>query len=145
MRNLGKRGATAAAIAVLATVAGCGGVGGGSGPGGGEGSCTLSESVPGSGPALVICEEATGLSPAAVEQLRQTCMLPTGSVPDAGVEAGAHFSYGPCSHVGAVGGCRVTTGAMTETIWYYAAGAGAPGAAEIQTLCAQAGATFVPA
>lgn len=86
-----------------------------------------------------------GLSPAALEQLRASCMLPTASVPDAGAEAGAHFSYAPCSRAGALGGCRVTTGDMTETIWHYADGSGGAGAADIQTLCAQAGATFVPA
>ena len=29
---------------------------------------------------------------------------------------------GPCSRVGAVGGCRITSGAVSETVWYYADG-----------------------
>ena len=139
MRSLGKRAATAAVIAVLATVAGCGG----DGASAGAGSCTLSESVSGAG-LLMICEEGTGLSPADLDQLRQSCML-SGGLPDGGVQANAQFSAGPCSHVGALGGCRVTAGTMTVTIWYYTTGAGGLGPADIQTLCAQSGATFVPA
>ena len=115
----------------------CGGGGGGAA---GEGSCTLSEGAADAGLALQICEEATGLSAAQLDQLRQSCMVSGGGLPDAGVAASAQFSNGPCSHVGALGGCRVAQGTISETIWYYAGG-GAP--SDIQTLCAAAGATYV--
>jgi hypothetical protein len=122
-------------IAASWTPIGCGGGGGVAG----EGSCTLSEAT-GTAVALQLCEEAMGLSAAQLDQLRQSCMVSGGGLPDAGVEVSAQFSAGPCSRVGALGGCRVVQGAITETIWYYGGG-GAP--SDIQTLCASAGATYV--
>jgi len=122
------------AIAVAAGAAGCGGSGG-------SGSCTLGESIPDAGIALSICEEVTGASDEDLNMLRQSCMLP-GGLPDAGFQVNAHYSDGPCSRVGALGGCRVTSGGLTATVWYYAAGGGT--SADIETLCTQAGTTFVP-
>ena len=68
--------------------------------------------------------------------------------PAAGADAGIEVSVmnGPCSRVGAIGGCRVTTGAVSETIWYYADGVdggGGPMSSDIRMLCAAGGATFV--
>jgi hypothetical protein len=122
-------------IAALWTPIGCGG-----GGAAGEGSCTLSEGVSDTGVALQICEEATGLSAAQLDQLRQTCTPSGGGPSDAGVDVRAQFSNGPCPRAGALGGCRVVQGTITETIWYYA-GVGA--ASDIQTLCAAAGAAYV--
>jgi hypothetical protein len=136
----------------MAVLAGCGsgtgsfsdgGIGGG-GSGGGGGntgmaSCTLSQSS-GAGLTVVICQEATGLPPAAVEQLRQGCMLP----PDAGVTgAEARFSNGLCSRTGAIGGCRQMSGGFAITQWFYDDGLTTP--ADIMMLCSGAGGTFVPA
>ena len=53
---------------------------------------------------------------------------------------------GPCSRFGAVGGCRITTGAVSETVWYYADGrdgSSGPVSSDIQLLCAEGHATFV--
>jgi len=91
--------------------------------------------------AIAICEEASGLTSAQLDQLRQQCVASGGGVPDGGVQAMAQFSAGPCSHAGALGGCRIVSGGMTATIWYYSNGGFT--SADIQMLCATAGATFV--
>src|SRR5690349_20164500 len=127
-----------------ALAAGCGSSdmpGGGSA--GGLVSCTLSESV-GAVLALKVCEEADN-TPQNVMGLKQACMVPAGGggLPDAGITAGADFEYAGCSHVGALGACRITTGGMTVTGWYYQDPTGLETSADIQMLCAQAGATYV--
>jgi hypothetical protein len=97
-------------------------------------SCALSEDE-GSLGVLKICLEA----PAST--FSQGCPAP---VADAGIEVSV--MEGPCSRVGAVGGCRISTGAVTETVWYYADGVdggGGPMSSDIQLLCAEGGATFV--
>jgi hypothetical protein len=97
-------------------------------------SCALSEDE-GSLGVLAICLEA----PAST--FSQGCPVP---VADAGIEVSV--MDGPCSRLGAVGGCRITTGAVSETIWYYANGVdpgSGPRSSDIQTLCAEGGATFV--
>ena len=53
---------------------------------------------------------------------------------------------GPCSRVGALGGCRIASGGVSETVWYYADGeddGGGPMSSDIQMLCAEARRTFV--
>jgi hypothetical protein len=97
-------------------------------------SCAVSQSEGALG-VLEICLEA----PAST--FSQGC-------PAAGADAGIEVSVldGPCSRVGAVGGCRITTGAVSETIWYYQDGTTAsdgPTSADVHTLCAEGGATFV--
>jgi hypothetical protein len=128
-------------VAILIGAAGCGS--GGSGAVGGLVSCTISESIGGdAGVSLKICEETD--SPQGAQQLRQTCMASSsGTLADAGFQIGAQFENGPCSHVGALGGCQVTQGGITETGWYYDDGSGLQTSADIQTLCATAGATFI--
>jgi hypothetical protein len=128
----------AVVIATVAWTVGCGGS-----SSSGQASCTISESVPDAGVAIMLCEEYSGLTPQAVQSLRQSCML-SGGLPDAGVNVGAQFEDGPCSHVNALGGCRVIQGGMTATIWYYADASGLSTSADIQMLCAAAGATFIP-
>ena len=97
-------------------------------------SCALSEDE-GSLGLLKICLEA----PAST--FSQGCSAVTA---DAGIDVSV--MEGPCSRVGAVGGCRITSGALSETIWYYADGTGGgsgPMSSDIQMLCAEGGATFV--
>jgi hypothetical protein len=97
-------------------------------------SCSVSQSE-GTLGVLKICLEA----PAST--FSQGCPVP---VADAGIEVSV--MDGPCSRVGAVGGCRVTTSAVSETVWYYAGALDAssgPTSSDIQTLCAEGGATFV--
>jgi hypothetical protein len=97
-------------------------------------SCAVSEND-GSLGVLKICLEA----PAST--FSQGCPAPT---PDAGIEVSV--MEGPCSRVGAVGGCRIATGAVTETVWYYAdgvSGGSGPTSSDIQMVCAEGHATFV--
>jgi hypothetical protein len=124
----------ATVIAAAAAVAGCGG---GSGSSGGlQASCTMTESLPDGGPSLKMCEELTGSS-AIVQSVRQICMT------DAGMET-EDFANGPCSRAGALGGCSMTTGSTSITFWYYAGSLGPATTADVQTMCSNAGETFVP-
>jgi hypothetical protein len=97
-------------------------------------SCAVSQNE-GTLGVLKICLEA----PAST--FSQGCPAP---VADAGIEVSV--MEGPCSRVGAVGGCRITTGAVSETVWYYSdgvAGSSGPMTSDIQLLCAEGGSTFV--
>ncbi len=97
-------------------------------------SCAVSQNEGALG-VLKICLEA----PAST--FSQGCPAP---VADAGIAVSV--TDGPCSRVDAVGGCRITTGAVSETIWYYADGVdggGGPMSSDIKMLCAEGGATFV--
>jgi len=136
MRGVGLLGAI-----LIGAAAGCGG---GSGGAGGLVSCTISESIGGdAGVSLKICEEVTG-SPQGAHELRQTCTASgAGTLADAGFQVGADFENGPCSHVDALGGCQVTQGGITETGLYYDDGTGLQTSADIRTLCATAGATYI--
>jgi hypothetical protein len=123
------------ALAVIG--AGCGG--GGSG---GVVSCTLTENV-GSLGLIQLCEE---LPPSEAAQARQSCSVSSStSLGDAGISVKGTYAAGPCSHVNALGACRVSANGVTVTDWYY----GSPDSgvsqtsAEIQMLCSLAGATFV--
>jgi hypothetical protein len=128
-----------AMVAVLAAAAaiGCGGSSGGAS---GLVSCTISESIGGvddGGIGLMLCEEASG---AEAQQIRQACMTP-GLGADAGFSAQAQFVNGPCSRVGAAGGCKVTNQGVTATAWYYTMGGFTPDL--IMQLCASAGGMFI--
>jgi hypothetical protein len=106
--------------------------GGACGGGGSDGvvSCTIAQS-PGS--EMKICEEV----PASLRgQLQQAC-----SYDPAMASAGASITFtdGPCSHVNALGGCKVTNGSLTVTEWWYQdtgpdSAGGTP--ADIQKICA---------
>ena len=134
-----------ALVSVLTVWLGSGGCGGSSAVPG-TASCTVSQMVS-SGGLMVsqrICEESSGLSAAQVQQLMQQCMLPGGGGglgADAGISQGAMYEPGPCSHDGALGGCRFVQGAVTSTAWYYQMGSFT--SADIQQLCTLAGAMFV--
>jgi hypothetical protein len=127
MRIIRRGGLAALALAAGTAFAGCGGDGG-------VASCTLTENV-GTG-TIKICEE---ISAANRQQLAQGCMSP-GSVggPDSGVTLNAQLAYAPCSHEGALGGCRITNNGVTVTEWWYVFGdAGTSGTSlDIQMLCA---------
>jgi len=130
-RRVGRLGAALLSAAVA--VAGCGGSTGGSG---GQASCTRTESLPDGGASLKMCEELTG-SAQIVQAVRQICMT------DAGGET-EQFANGPCSRVGALGGCSFTAGTTVTTVWYYAGSVGPQTTADVQMTCAGAGDTFVP-
>ena len=118
--------ASLAVTMIAAVAAGCGG-------NSAVVSCALSQNG-GSLGVLKICLEA----PAST--FSQGCPAPTA----AGVEVSV--MDGPCSRIGAVGGCRITSGAVSETVWYYTDGLDAgsgPMTSDIQMLCAEGGATFV--
>jgi hypothetical protein len=130
-------------IAIVVLAIGGAACGGGSSNTSGVVSCTIAENVGGLG-VLQVCEE---LPAADSQQVQQGCVLPAGSLPpDAGVSATAQFANGPCSHVNALGGCRVTSGGVTESIWYYGSGDDSGVSqtpADIQTLCGTINATYV--
>lgn len=106
----------------------------------GTASCTISQMV--GTISQKLCEEGMNLSSAQVQQLMQECMVGGGFGADAGISQQASFAYAPCSHDGALGGCRVVQGGMTVVAWYYQMGTFT--SADIQQLCSSAGATFVP-
>jgi hypothetical protein len=142
-RNVAGARIATAVVAALAAAAGAG-CGGDSG-GGGVVSCSASESAPDAGIAVMICQEAAGLTPQQLASLRQQC---TGTVnlPDAGITGGEQLVNGPCPRTHALGGCKITAGATTITNWYYDDGSGTGlQPADVQMLCAGIGATFVPA
>jgi len=128
-----------AAMTMTGLLAGCGSDG--DGGGGGFASCTVGEQTPIGN--LMVCEEASGLTAASANQFQQSCMAPA-TPADAGVTVGATFAHTPCSHDGALGGCRIQMGGMTVTVWYYASGpTDTFTSSDIQSLCSSAGATFV--
>jgi len=71
-----------------------------------------------------VCVEGAGATPDYVEKNRQDC-----------AKQGGAFALGPCSHAGAVGGCRVSSGSESVTTWYYG-GDGTTTTADVQKICA---------
>ena len=122
-------------IAAPVAVAGCGGSG--SSTSSGQASCTRTESLPDGGASLKMCQELTGSSQI-VESVRQICMS------DGGAQDTEQFANGPCSRVGALGGCTYTAGTTVETVWYYADSLGPQTTGDVQAMCSRAGDTFVP-
>jgi hypothetical protein len=108
--------------------------------GGDAASCTTSESL-GTFGVLKICSEIDAPTAAQRSTLQQGCQG-TLSLPDAGVTADIMYADAPCTHTGALGGCRVTSGGVTETVWYYSE----PGltASTVQQLCAGTGTYVAP-
>jgi hypothetical protein len=92
------------------------------------------------GTEVKICQEL----PASYRpQLQQIC-----SANPAMASAGASITFtdGPCSHVNALGGCKVTNGSLTVTEWWYQdtgpdSAGGTP--ADIQKICAGIQGTYV--
>ena len=103
-------------LAFALSASGCGGSS--SQAAAGTSSCTLSETVTGGGSTIgsKICEEADNLTATQAQQFMQQCMLSGGGGlgADAGISAQAIYASGPCSHEGALGGCRVVQGGMTS-------------------------------
>jgi hypothetical protein len=135
-----------ASTLVIFAVVLAGGCGGGSDVGSYSGlvSCSISESA-GDGIVLQICEEITGYTAQEAQQVEQSCSQMLGAPDAGGLDAEVHGSFQPCSHVHALGGCKLTEGSQTVTEWYYDDGSGLQTSADIQTLCAGVGAAFVPA
>jgi hypothetical protein len=131
-------------LVILATGL-AGACGGGSDVGSYSGvvSCTISESA-GDGLLLQLCEDITGYSAQQAQQVEQACSQMLG-LPDAGLSAEVHGSFQSCSHVHALGACKLTMSGLTVTEWYYDDGSGLQTSASIQTICAGIGASFVPA
>jgi len=127
-------------VAFALSASGCGG----SDAPPGTASCTISQMVSNGGLSLSqkICEEGENLSASQVQQLMQECMVNNGfGGADAGISQMGTYAAAPCSHDGALGGCRVTQGGMTVVAWYYQMGTFT--SADIQQLCTTAGAQFV--
>ena len=119
-------------IAAAAAMAGCSS---GSSSSGGQASCTRTESLP-DGSSSKTCQELTG-SAEVVPAVRQAC------VEDGGTQYMEEFANGPCSRVGALGGCSTTAGTTVVTSWYYAGSLGPQTAADVQMMCSASGGTFV--
>jgi hypothetical protein len=109
--------------------------GGGSSNTSGLVSCTMAE-----GPivGIKICAEA----PISFKsQIKSLCE----SAADAGlasVGANSNFTDGPCSRASALGGCRITSGGMTVTMWYSSVG-GIGTTANVLAICTGIGGTYV--
>jgi len=118
----------AALVAALVLIAGCdGGPGDSAGPGGPYAySCSASFPSPDGGAgAPVLCLDATGGTAQDLANNRQQC-----------AQQGNTFSFDPCPHANAVGGCRQTQGTLVLTDWYYRDGS-VPTVSDIQTICAE--------
>jgi len=124
---------TVVAAFLSAGVAGCGGQGNDGGGGSADVvSCTTVFPTD-----VISCEEFGGPLPAAsVEQYRNFCL--TLLTP----QEQASFSSGPCSHTGAVGGCRMAQGPASVTQWYYSASGYTED--EVRMGCSGNGAMFIP-
>jgi hypothetical protein len=120
-------------VVLLGGLVGAGACGSGDGTGNSSGvvSCTAAESG-GTYGTLMVCEEV----PASFgPQLKQSC-----TAQSSGGQVDT-FNNGPCTRVGALGGCSLTSGGITETVWYYMESGLT--SADVQTLCSEAGATYV--
>ena len=127
------------ALAGLMGPAACGGGDGGALSG--IDSCTLGEQTPLG--TIMVCEEASGLDATSVSQFQMGCMGPPSGA-DAGLTINVHFEHAPCSHEGALGGCRVRSRGETVTGWYYNIGStNTFTSRDIESLCNSTGATFV--
>jgi hypothetical protein len=120
---------TARIVGLTATLTAAGAACGDGAPYSGTISCTQTESVENFGP-LEVCEEAAA---SARSQLQPAC---TGG--------GATIMNAPCSRVGTLGGCEITSGGFAESFWDYPSASDAGGGAtptDIQMLCALVGGT----
>jgi hypothetical protein len=93
-----------------------------------------------------MCMEATGMTPDQINALQSTCHAGLdGGTPigDSGqaVQVNGQFSDAGCSHIGALGGCRIASGSSSETIWYYTGSASTVD--NVKVLCSQMNGTFV--
>jgi hypothetical protein len=99
-------------------------------------SCTQAENVESFG-LLEACEEVEA---SARPQLQQGCAAATAA--DGGSPT---VMDAPCSRVGTLGGCEITSGGVKESFWYSTSGADAEVGAtpsDIQRLCSASGGTY---
>ena len=132
-RWVGTRWFRWAGAACALALAGCGG------PAGGTYSCTIHETV--SGASVEVCVEYTGLTSDQVNTFQGQC---SGSaVADLGLSLTINYTWAgsACSRTNVVGGCRLGSGAFSQTQWYY----GGPGVTTdfAKTLCGYSKGTWV--
>jgi len=133
-------------LALLLSV-GCGGhTSGGTGPGGsgatsGSASCTYTETISfgNTTSSFTFCGEASGLTSDQINSLKMTC-VPREPV-DGGISMSGVYSDGPCPLANRIGGCTITSGAYTQTAWYY--GGGSLTADDVPDACKAAGGTYI--
>jgi hypothetical protein len=94
-------------------------------------SCTITQG------AAKLCHE---ISQSQSQGLADSC-----ATIDAGAGGSQSYSNGPCSHVGAIGGCSVTNEGVTTTDWFYGDGK-TPGMtpADVKKLCGTLGVFVMP-
>jgi hypothetical protein len=118
----------AVAVAGLVLLAGCGD---GTGTGGGIYSCA--EGAPGGDGGAgtpEVCIEVMGGTAQDLANNQSSCAA-----------AHASFAFAPCSHTGALGGCREALAGSAITTWYYQ---GTMTVSDVQMTCAQAASSGLP-
>jgi len=117
-------------------VLGCGS--GGSGSAGNTVSCSTSYTSGDGSTVPFSCQDIAGATAAQISSGMRDCT--TSALGDAGAAYTAAFSNAPCSHQGALGGCRSMTGTITVTNWAYQTG---ETLTLFQSVCTSSGGTFV--
>jgi hypothetical protein len=88
---------------------------------------------------VVLCLEATTAQSAS---LSQACAGPDAGSNGTGVSNQGHFAQGPCSHDGAVGGCKSSSpAAIPQAAWYFASNGFT--ADQVRQVCSASGGTFL--
>jgi len=136
-------------LLALGVVLGCGGNAENSaGNASASASCTMTETMTFTGaPAVTFtfCSEVSGVTNDQVNAMRSTCsgnLATDGGVNlDGGVTMTGVFSTGPCSRANVIGGCTITSGGYTQTVWYYSG----PGVTVdvVRSACANGGGTYI--
>jgi hypothetical protein len=133
--------------AVSVSVCACGGTTSSGSTGAGDVvSCTISSQA--GSFSFTECLEETGLTPEQISATQTACTMGF----DAGAPMGdsgqsvsitGMFAYGPCTHAGSLGGCKITVGSFTQTIWYYGNGMQGQTMHDVQTACAQQNGVYI--
>lgn len=134
-------------LALTVLLAGCSGsVTGGTGPGSASGiaSCTITDTTK-EGPfisSFTQCIEISGATADQINNERNGCSKST-TLGDGGFVITPSFSEAPCSRSGAVAGCQVKSGNLSQTQWTYADGDGGLSAKDLARICTNSGGTTV--
>jgi hypothetical protein len=106
-------------------------------------SCVISQTINSGGTSVTqsFCLEATGLTPDQINAQKTACTTTTAL--DGGLTQTASFSDGACSRANVLGGCRITSGGFTQTMWYYANSV--LSVEQLQMLCSNLGGTYLSA
>jgi hypothetical protein len=89
----------------------------GSGSDGGLSNGSCIETVMTSGFVFRYCADYIGLTPDQVSAIRMVCS--SGADAGTGVSATGAYSTGTCDRTGSLGGCMITSGAFSTTIWWW--------------------------